>query len=349
MTPPAPLASQRYAKQTAVEALGEGGQAALSAATVAIVGCGALGALQAELLTRMGVGALRIADSDLVSLDNLHRQMLFTERDASEGTPKVAAAAARLSALNSQVTLHTTAQRITRDTISAFADGADLILDATDNTATRFLINDFCVRNSLPWIYAGVAGTAGLVFPVLPQEGPCLRCLYPEPPAEDDAASCAVNGILPTAVALAVSLQVTQAVRILNRTAKPGTLIRLNAWDASVRTVTVRRDPACVCCGQRRFEFLDAPASDKPALATSVCSQRMVRIEAAFWGDEPFDAPRMLTAAEARGATVTRKGLLWIITQESRRISLFPDGHLLVHDCTAPDEAVAAVRVLFTL
>lgn len=340
--------SQRYAKQIAVEAFGEGGQAALSAATVAIVGCGALGALQAELLTRMGVGALRIADGDLVSLDNLHRQLLFTERDASEGTPKVAAAAARLSALNSQVALHAVAQRITRDTIASFADGADLVLDATDNIATRFLINDFCVRNSLPWIYAGVAGTGGLVFPVLPQEGPCLRCLYPEPPAEDDAATCAVSGVLPTTVALAVSLQVTQAIRVLNRTAKPGTLIRLDAWDASVRTTAVRRDPACPCCGAKRFEFLDAPAPDKPALATSVCSQRMVRIESAFWGDTPFDAATAVGAAQRRGATAERKGLLWIVTLEGRRISLFPDGHLLVHDCTAPDEAVAAASALFT-
>ena len=340
-------ASQRYAKQMAVPEFGEGGQAALSAATVAIVGCGALGALQAELMTRMGVGALRLADSDIVSLDNLHRQLLFTEHDASESTPKVAAAAARLATLNSRVALHTVAQRITRHNLEAFAGEADLILDATDNTATRFLINDFCVRNTIPWIYAGVAGTGGLVFPILPQEGPCLRCLYPDPPAEDDAATCAVGGILPTAVALAVSLQVTQAVRILNRTAKPGTLIRLNAWDASVRTASVRRDPACPCCGARRFEFLDAAPQTPPPLAVSVCSQRMIRIEAAFWGDAPFSAPHALAAAEAHGATVARKGLLWIVTHGTRRLSLFPDGHLLVHDCTAPDEALNAARGLF--
>lgn len=339
--------SRRYAKQTAVPEFGEEGQAALSAATVAIVGCGALGAMQAELLARMGVGTLRLADSDIVSLDNLHRQLLFTERDASEGTPKVDAAAARLASINSRVALHAVAQRITRDNLEAFAGGADLILDATDNTATRFLINDFCVRNNVPWIYAGVAGVSGLVFPILPQEGPCLRCLYPDPPAEDDAATCSTGGILPTAVALAVSFQITQAVRVLNRTAKPGTLIRLNVWAASVRTASVRRDPACVCCGARRFEFLDAADTDMPPLAVSVCSQRMVRIEAAFWGDAPFDAPRALAAAAQRGAAVGRKGLLWIVTHGDRRMSLFPDGHLLVHDCTAPEEALTAARGLF--
>jgi adenylyltransferase/sulfurtransferase len=337
----------RHAKQIAVPEFGQECQQLLANATVAIVGCGALGAMQAELLTRMGVGSLRIADSDIVSLDNLHRQMLFTERDAAEGTPKVAAAAARLVSLDSGLNLHTVAERITRDNLEAFVGEADLILDATDNTATRFLINDYCVKNSRPWIYTGVAGTSGLVFPILPQEGPCLRCLYPDPPAENDAATCAADGILPTTVALAVSLQITQAVRVLNRTAKPGTLIRLKVWDAAVRTITVRRDPACPCCSFRRFEFLNADALNQTPLATSVCSQRMVRIDSAFWGTEPFSAPRAISLAAARGASVERKGLLWLITHDSRRFSLFPDGHLLAHDCTAPDEALTAARGLF--
>jgi adenylyltransferase/sulfurtransferase len=347
MTPPEFSPPHRHAKQVAVPEFGPETQRLLSSATVAIVGCGALGAMQAELLTRMGVGSLRIADSDTVSLGNLHRQVLFTERDAAEGTPKVAAAAARLAALDSGLRLHTVAERVTRDNLAAFVGDADLLLDATDNTATRFLLNDYCVRNSLPWIYAGVAGIGGLVLPVLPQEGPCLRCLYPDPPAEDDAATCAAGGILPTTVALAVALQVTQAVRVLNRTAKPGTLLRLNVWDAAVRTVTVRRDPGCPCCGARRFEFLEPAAPDLVPLATSVCSQRMVRIEAAFWSAEPFDAPRALALAAQRGAAVERKGLLWIVTHDGRSLSLFPDGHLLVHDCTAPDEALAAAHSLF--
>ena len=339
--------SLRHAKQIAVAEFGAETQRLLANATVAIVGCGALGALQAELLARMGVGALRIADADIVSLGNLHRQMLYTERDAEEGVPKVSAAAARLAALDSGLALHTVAERITRHNIEAFAGEADLVLDATDNTATRFLINDFCVRSAQPWIYAGVAGTGGLVFPVLPQEGPCLRCLYPEPPAEDDAATCAANGILPTTVALAVSLQVTQAVRVLNRTAKPGTLIRLNAWDASVRTAAVRRDPACPCCGQRRFDFLESEAAGEAPLAAPICSQRLVRIESAFWGPGPFEAQVALDAAARRGAHAARKGLLWMITDGERRFSLFPDGHLLVHACTDAETALAAARSLF--
>jgi len=248
---------RRYARQTAVQVFGPDGQAALSASTIAIIGCGALGAMQAEILTRMGVGHLRIADADVVSIDNLHRQLLFTERDAIEKIDKVAAATARLANLNARVAVHAVAQRITHDTIAAFIDGADLVLDATDNAATRYLINDYCVRENIPWIYAGVAGTRGLVLPVLPHAGPCLRCLYPDAPAENEIATGAVEGVLPITVSFAVSLQLTQAFRILRGTAKPGTLVRFDVWDASTHTMTVRRNPDCPCCGRGRFESLD--------------------------------------------------------------------------------------------
>jgi len=247
----------RYAKQIKVEGFGEETQKRLSSATVAIVGCGGLGTWQAELLTRMGVGTLRIADGDVVSLDNLHRQILFDESDAEEGLPKVVAAAARLRKVNSNVRVQPVAERVTRDNIAAFVGDAQMVLDATDHAATRFLINDFCVSKGIPWVYAGVSGAEGMVFPVVPPDGACLRCLYPERPAEEEAATCAVNGILPTTVALAVSLQVMQAVRILNRTAVPGTLLRLNVWEPKVRAVEVCRVQGCPCCGQKRFDFLN--------------------------------------------------------------------------------------------
>ncbi len=253
-----PADTARYARQIAVPVFGEAAQNALRAATVALVGCGALGSLQADLLTRMGVGALRIADNDLVTLGNLHRQCLFTECDAAAGVLKVDAAAKRLAAVNGGVRIQTLAQRITRANIGAFADGADLVLDATDHAATRFLINDFCVRQRIPWIYAGVAGTDGLVLPILPHEGPCLRCLYPDPPGEEDTVTAVTGGVLPTTVAQTVSVQVGQAIRVLNRTVHPGVLFRIDAWNAAVRASTLRRDPACPCCASGRFAFLDA-------------------------------------------------------------------------------------------
>ena len=232
----------RYTRQTAVPEFGEATQKMLASATVAIVGCGALGGLQADLLARMGVGALRIADADVVALGNLHRQLLYTETDVAEKTPKVIAATRRLRQANAAVKVDALNARITEENIGVFLAGADVVLDATDNAATRFLINDWCVSRAVPWVYTGVSGVTGLVLPVLPG-GACLRCLYPEPPEETPPPP-----VLPTSVTLAVSLQVTQALRVLNKTARIGELIRFNVWTAAVQTVTLNRNPSCPCC-----------------------------------------------------------------------------------------------------
>ncbi|HOE61859.1 MAG TPA: HesA/MoeB/ThiF family protein [Kiritimatiellia bacterium] len=241
----------RYRKQILAPCFGEATQHCLAKATVAIVGCGGLGTWQAELLARMGIGRLRLADDDRVTLENLHRQILFTEQDAVAGLLKVRAAAARLRQINTHVVIEPYEMRITRDTLDAFAAEADLVLDATDHAPTRFLINDFCLAHAIPWIYTGVAGEEGLILPVLPSGGPCLRCLYPDPPEPDETANCRTDGILPMTVAMAVSLQIAQAVRVLNGNAEPGTLIRFNVWSAVARRVRLERLPTCPGCGLR--------------------------------------------------------------------------------------------------
>lgn len=241
------LSERRFMRQVAVPEFGEATQQVLSAATVALVGCGALGGMQAELLARMGVGSLRIADFDVVSLINLHRQILYTEADVALQRQKIEAAAAHLHAVNSEMRLVALSEKVTAENIDAFLSGADVVLDATDNSETRFLLNDWCVAQRVPWIYTGVSGTGGLVLPILPG-GPCLRCLYPEPPAVEEMAHPNTGGVLSTTVAMAVSLQVTQLLRILQQTARAGELLRFNVWNPSLRTTKLQQQPGCVCC-----------------------------------------------------------------------------------------------------
>jgi len=236
----------RFVRQMAVPEFGEATQQALSSATIALVGCGALGGLQAELLARMGVGTLRIADFDVVSLINLHRQILYTEADVTAKRSKIEAATAHLQAVNSAMRLVALPEKITAKNIDSYLSGATVVLDATDNTETRFLLNDWCVAHQTPWIYTGVSGTAGLVLPGLPG-GPCLRCLYPEPPAVEDVAHPNTGGVLSTTVAMAVSLQVTQLLRILKGTSRAGELIRFNVWNPALQTIKVPQDPNCAC------------------------------------------------------------------------------------------------------
>jgi molybdopterin/thiamine biosynthesis adenylyltransferase len=244
-----PKTETRFVRQMAVPEFGEATQQALSSATIALVGCGALGGMQAELLTRMGVGELRIADFDVVSLMNLHRQILYTEQDVVAQKPKIEAAVDHLRLVNSAVRLVARSEKITSENMDEYLSGATMVLDATDNSETRFLINDWCVIHQIPWIYTGVSGTAGLVFSIVPG-GPCLRCLYPEPPAPEDMAHPNTGGVLSTTVAMAVSLQVTQLLRILNKTVQPGELIRFNVWNPALRTIKVPQNPACACCGK---------------------------------------------------------------------------------------------------
>lgn len=236
----------RFVRQVAVPEFGEATQKALSSASIALVGCGALGGLQAELLARMGVRELRIADFDVVSAINLHRQILYTELDVATQKTKIEAAVAHLSLLNSTMRLVSLSERITTENIDGYLSGAMVVLDATDNIETRFLINDWCVAHQVPWIYTGVSGTAGLVLPIMPG-GPCLRCLYPEPLVPEDIAHPAKGGILPTTVTMAVSLQVTQLLRILNKSVRVGELLRFNVWNSTLRTTHVPRNPDCAC------------------------------------------------------------------------------------------------------
>lgn len=243
------MTETRFVRQMAVPEFGEATQQILSSAIIALVGCGALGGLQAELLTRMGVGELRIADFDVVSLMNLHRQILYTEQDVATQKPKIEAAVDHLRLVNSAVHLVARSEKITAENIDVYLSGATAVLDATDNIETRFLINDWCVAHQIPWIYTGVSGTAGLILPIVPG-GPCLRCLYPDPPAPEDIAHPNKGGVLSTTVAMAVSLQVTQVLRILNKTVHAGELIRFNVWNPAIRTIKVPRNPVCSCCGK---------------------------------------------------------------------------------------------------
>lgn len=237
----------RYEKQMKVPEFGEAGQRALEESVITIIGCGALGSLQAEMLVRMGAKNLRIADGDHVSIGNIHRQLLFTEAHAEENRLKVEAAKEELYRINRGVDIQILPEFITADNIDDFIDGSDIVLDAVDDVSTRFLINDRSLKADLPWIYTGVAGKQGMIMPIIPGKGPCLRCLYPQQPGKEDSANCANSGILPMTVAMAVSMQLTQAVKVLTGTAEAGTLIKFDCMVPVLRKIWVPVRKGCFC------------------------------------------------------------------------------------------------------
>src|SRR5437773_7259771 len=169
----------RYSRQVRFAEIGEVGQRKLAAAQVAIVGCGATGSVLAALLARAGVGTLRIIDRDFVEPSNLQRQSLFDESDAAESLPKAIAAARKISAFNSEVVTDPQVADLTPANIAALLEGVQLILDGTDNFETRYLINDFAVQQSLPWIYTAAVGSYGVTMNVIPGKTACLACIFP--------------------------------------------------------------------------------------------------------------------------------------------------------------------------
>lgn len=240
----------RYSRQMLVSRIGRQGQENLAAARVGLVGCGALGSVIANHLVRAGVGLLRIADLDYPEVHNLHRQVLFTEDDVARRIPKADAAAAHLRAVNSEVSVEPVQVTINADTLPDFAADLDLLVDGTDNFPTRFVLNDYAVRRSMPWVYGGVIGSSGMTMTIVPGDGPCLRCLVRDLPDRGQTPTADVAGVLNTVVAVIASVEATEVIKLLvQQEARSRHLLVLDLWDLTFDKLEVSRDPDCVCCG----------------------------------------------------------------------------------------------------
>ena len=205
----------RYHRQTVYANLGLAGQRRLASGAVLIVGVGALGCAAADALARAGVGRIRLVDDDVVTLENLHRQTLFDEADAAARTPKVLAAQRRLARVNGDCRVETAAVRLTAANAAELADGMDLVVDGTDNFATRFVINDLCVRDGRAWVFAGVVGAEAQTMTIVPGRSACLRCVFDAPPPVCQDPTCRSAGVLGPAVMAISGLQSMEALKIL--------------------------------------------------------------------------------------------------------------------------------------
>ena len=251
----------RFQRQMVFAPLGLQGQQALMSGRALIVGVGGLGSWCAELLARAGVGLLRLVDDDKVALDNLHRQALYGQADAEQSLPKVHAAAARLRRIAASIKVEPVVCRVSSDNIQALTREIDIILDGTDNFATRYLINDVAVRLNLPWVFAGVVGAEAQTMTILPGRTPCLRCVMDSPPPPCKDPSCRSFGVLGPAVAAIACVQAMEAIKILaGKTDEISPyLTKLDLWTnqwQQIRAADQRRAD-CPCCAERIFEYLE--------------------------------------------------------------------------------------------
>ena len=287
---PSPMDLSRYQRQMILPGFGEKGQRRLAAAHAVIVGVGALGCVTGDLLARAGVGTITLIDRDIVEKTNLQRQTLFTEADADAATPKAEAARARLAAVNSSIAIHARVADLTAASAMRLLDDAasppTVLLDGTDNFETRYLLNDLAISRGLPLVYAGVVGTAAMAMTILPEAadiacapGPCLRCVFPEPPPPGSAPTCDTAGVLGPVATTIAAYQATEAIKILlgRFDLVLRSLLSFDPWHGRRTRLDLAdaRRAECPCCGRRSFDFLDAAPS---APAVSLCGRGAVQV-----------------------------------------------------------------------
>ncbi len=323
----------RYSRQVLFLGIGQEGQDRLASARVALVGCGATGSALASLLTRAGVGNLRIIDRDYVEPSNLQRQFLFDEADAAEAMPKAIAAARRIAAFNSQIAIEPMVKDLVPANIQALLEGIDLVLDGTDNFETRYLINDFAVKASLPWIYTAAVGSYGITMNVLPGKTACLACLFPDQPRAASE-TCETAGVLNSAVNLAASIAATEAIKLLVRANQQvrRTLLSFDVWRNQRAEVNAGRPrPGCRTCGER--DFVHLAGEGRPHI--TLCGRNSVQIHESH---RPLDFVEVSARLQPHGPVRHNDFVLkfWLRPYE---MTLFPDGRAIIKGTT--DTAVA--------
>ncbi len=328
------MSGDRYSRQTVLPEIGRQGQALLGEATAVVLGCGALGGVIAELLARAGVGHLRLVDRDVVERNNLQRQLLFDEDDARRGTPKAEAAARHLGRINSEITLEPRVVDAHAGNIEQLLEGAQVLLDGTDNLETRYLANDACVKHGVPWFYGGVVGTGGLALAILPGRGPCLRCLFPEPPPAGATPTCDTAGVLNASPVLVGAVQSAAAIRQLVSPGdlEPG-LLSVDLWQGTYRVARVHRDPACPCCWEGSYDFL---SRRRGSWTTTLCGRNAVQITPSSAPGFDLDA----LAERLRGhGEVTSSGSMLRLELPEHTVLVFADGRAIIQG--TEDEARA--------
>jgi len=319
----------RYSRQTLFKPIGNDGQLRIEGASVLIIGCGALGTAISETLVRAGVGKLIIADRDYVEPSNLQRQQLFTEQDAVNGTPKVVAAERQLKKIRSNVQIQTVLNHIDGLLIEELVDGIDIIVDATDNFETRLLINDISWKTGIPWIYGACVGSSSTVFPFIPGDLPCFRCLLPVLPVVNE--TCDTTGIIAPAVQITAAHQSAEVLKWLtgNKQAMRNKMLTYDSWNNTNVEAGISRmkNESCETCGPSPiYPSLQAESGMNYAV---LCGRDTIQIIP--------EKGRILTLVEVKevadrlDAPYKKTPYFIEMNVDGYRVIIFANGRLLIH------------------
>ena len=314
----------RHARQRRFPAVGDAGQARLSAARVLVVGLGATGGAVADLLARAGVG-LTLVDRDYVEITNLQRQTLFALADLDQ--PKAEAARARLAAIDPELPLEVRIADLHAGNALALARGHALIVDGTDNFAARFVINDAALSLGIPWVYCGAIGASGAAMAFGAKGQPCLRCLHPVPPEPGSHDTCETAGVLQPAVAIVAGLAAMEALRLLlGEPAPPAALQYVDAWARAFPRLAVAARADCPSCALGQLPAL-RPDGDGDALATVLCGRDAVQVRPA---SASLDLAALATRLAAACEVELANSFIVRFRAEGLVTTVFADGRAII-------------------
>jgi adenylyltransferase/sulfurtransferase len=271
---------ERYSRQILSQHIGEECQKVLMGSCAVVVGCGALGTVSSSYLTRAGIGQIRIIDRDFIEESNLQRQILFGENDIAEGLPKAIAAQRKLRQINTGITIEGIVTDVNYANIEELTKDADIIIDGTDNFETRFLINDFCIKSNIPWIYGACIGSRGLTMNIVPSKTPCLRCVFETMPQLGTFPTCDTAGVIGPIAGIIGSIQATEVIKILTGKHESAnkTLIEIDVWDTKVKQIDVSELMGlndCPTCKLHKYSYLEA---EDGVMTTLLCGKNAVQV-----------------------------------------------------------------------
>ncbi|MDR2642886.1 MAG: ThiF family adenylyltransferase [Planctomycetaceae bacterium] len=332
----------RYARQIAFSGIGAEGQNKLLTSTVAIIGVGALGTVLANILCRAGIGRLRLIDRDYVEFTNLQRQILFTEEDAIKRRPKAVAACEFLKKVNSEIVLEPVVSELNSGNITQILDGVDLVLDAVDNWETRFLINEWSVKNKIAWIYSAALGSQGMTMnfcynnsdnsntpnnSAVNSNRPCLRCFIPADQSQTQQQTCATAGILAMSTGTAASIQATEAVKIiLNSPATREGLLTIDLWTNRFKNIKIDRDMDCPVCVCGNYEYLSRSGGMR---VQKLCGRNSIQITPEL--QTPIDLESFAKTLANAGKIEANRYILNFTNDECQFV-LFQDGRAIIEN-----------------
>jgi len=320
---------ERYSRQILFQHIGGERQKVLMNSSAVVIGCGALGTVSSSYLTRAGIGQIRIIDRDFIEESNLQRQILFDENDISENLPKAIAAQRKLQKINTKVKIEGIVTDVNYANIEELTQGVDIIIDGTDNFETRFLINDFCVKNSVPWIYGACIGGRGVVMNIIPSETPCLRCVFETMPQIGSFPTCDTAGVIGPIAGIIASIQATEAIKILSEDYESinKTLIEIDVWNTKFRQIDVsglKELNNCPTCKLHNYTFLEA---EDGVMATFLCGKNAVQVMSRNRGNIDL---RQLEQRLGSVADVSCNAFMLKFKVKDHEFTVFPDGRAII-------------------